>query len=788
MKTRPADVPPGGAADSLASSDRRKKKPKGRTKEETENLDKNTLYGIVSSAKDSARLTLKLTRMKSPDGDEDGDLPSQAHVASDPEAEPLNPANQFSRNAQVVSNEPGADEPESCEQTPVCSNTKDSEDGEADAMADAERIERESAGDKERWSKEVQDKGIVSALHLTDTHLGLQKLVIYKTLSFTVPTDKPLKKRKQDSYPQECGTEESDWLNVQGGNADSSLTPKKMNAASNGGSRPALMVSIDLQKAGRLIGQPAGVTASSDHRHHVNSKAEGHADEAAAANRPEIIKQHTENAKRSGSSRPADAPKQSQERWRESKQGDGKTENNRGHSDDRCSDATRQKHDKHSDSHHREDTNHEHSHSGQPEAQKPTSKPEPHVKHGEDKSRDRNRDRDKDRDVDVNMEDARGRCKNRQSNKDRDRENTKGEDRDKVRNKKKDRETDRDRQKDRDEAKDRNKDRDKNKDRDESRDGNKVRDKNKDRDVDKEGDESRDRHKDRDRNKDAGVGANKNKERDKNKDRDGGPNKNKELSKDKNKDRGESKERNKEKERNKAKAKDEDSERDVGKSRTKDRERDAMRSEDRAQARPGDKNRDRERTREKDKDRRQHSSQENCSRPPPEQQGKPESAADKHARIRKTGDPKGHQASENPNVPSAQNRQERRSGDGCRAGSRQQPAEAKLGQFPPFLFGGSSGSLKNFVIPKLTRSSRDAQTSDKLKEPLVRLKRVSLIENLNRRAKPVVVLQRLSADEVRQIIRDGRDAQSSRCSFSKPDRGGVHAHFPGRLSAWAGHI
>lgn len=180
MKTRPADVPPGGASDTLASSDRRKKKPKGRTKEENENVDKNTLYGIVSSSKDSARLTLKLTRMKSPDEDEAGELPSQAHITSDLQTELSNPANQFSRNAHK---EPGADEPENCEQTPVSSNTKDPgevhsnvfEDGEMDAMVDAERIERESASDKERWSKEVQDKGIVSAcsyLQLADTHLG----------------------------------------------------------------------------------------------------------------------------------------------------------------------------------------------------------------------------------------------------------------------------------------------------------------------------------------------------------------------------------------------------------------------------------------------------------------------------------------------------------------------------------------------------------------------------------------------------------------------------------------
>lgn len=540
------------------------------------------------------------------------------------------------------------------------------------------------------------------------------------------------------------------------------------------------MVSIDLQKAGRLIGQPVGVTVSNDHRHHINSKAEGHTDEAAAGNRPEIIKQHTENTKKSGSNRQAEAPKQRQERWRESKQGDNKMENNRGHSDDRCLDTPWQKHDKHSDSHHREDMNHEPSHISQPEAQKSTSKLEPHMKHGEDKSRDRNKDKDRDREMDVNMEDARGRCKNKQSNKDRDRENARGEDsdREKVRNRKKDREMDRDRQKDKDETKDRNKDRDKNKDRDESRDGNKVRDKNKDRDVDREGEESRDRHKDKDRNKETGGGTNKNKERDKNKDRDAGTNRNKDLSKDRNKDTGEIRDRNKEKEK-KAKARDEDSERDMGKSRTKDRERDMMRSEDRGQVKSTDKNRDRERNREKDKERKQQSSQENCSRPPPEQHSKPESAAEKHDRIRKLGDPKGHGVTENPSLPNAQNKQERRSGDfgiSCKAINKQQPTETKLGQFPPFLFGGSSGSLKNFVIPKIPRNSRDPQPADKFKEPLVRLKRVSLIENLNRRAKPVVVLQRLSADEVKQIIKESRNTQSSRWSFNKSDRGMNHEY------------
>uniref|UniRef100_A0A6Q2WVQ6 Nipped-B protein n=1 Tax=Esox lucius TaxID=8010 RepID=A0A6Q2WVQ6_ESOLU len=90
-------------------------------------------------------------------------------------------------------------------------------------------IERETLIERERCSKEVQDK------------------------------DKPLKKRKQDSYPQEPGaggTAGATQPAVGGGNAGSKLAPQEASAASNGASRPALMVSIDLQQAGRADGQP----------------------------------------------------------------------------------------------------------------------------------------------------------------------------------------------------------------------------------------------------------------------------------------------------------------------------------------------------------------------------------------------------------------------------------------------------------------------------------------------------------------------------------------------------
>uniref|UniRef100_A0A671YEN7 Nipped-B protein n=1 Tax=Sparus aurata TaxID=8175 RepID=A0A671YEN7_SPAAU len=237
MQSHPPDVPPGAAPDHLITSADRKKKQKERCREENEEMEKNALYGIVSSpSKDSARLTLKLSR------------------------------------------------------APARPNTKDSgvisgvvfDDAEIDTIAEIERIERESASERERWSKEVQDK------------------------------DKPLKKRKQDSYPQESGADSSDGPILQGGNTDSRLTPKKTNAASNGASRPALMVSIDLQQAGRMIGQPVVVLEAQ-----------------------KLCEEHLQ---------------QKQERRREKHRHDGKSESVKGHSDDKQPDTPRQKHDKNSDS------------------------------------------------------------------------------------------------------------------------------------------------------------------------------------------------------------------------------------------------------------------------------------------------------------------------------------------------------------------------------------------------------------------------------------------------------
>uniref|UniRef100_A0A3Q3QRL1 Nipped-B protein n=1 Tax=Monopterus albus TaxID=43700 RepID=A0A3Q3QRL1_MONAL len=207
MQSPPPDVPLGSSPDLLFTSADRKKKQKERTKEGDEEMDRNALFDIISCpSKDTARLTLKLSR---PNTMETG----------------------------VVSGV-------------VC------DDAEVDALTEFERTERESANEKERWSKEVQDK------------------------------DKPLKKRKQDSYPQESGAEASDGSTFQGDNTGSKLTPKNMLSASNGSSRPTLMVSIDLQQAGRMIGQPVVVLEAqqfqreSKHRHDVKTgSGKGHLDD-----------------------------------------------------------------------------------------------------------------------------------------------------------------------------------------------------------------------------------------------------------------------------------------------------------------------------------------------------------------------------------------------------------------------------------------------------------------------------------------------------------------------------
>lgn len=164
MQSPPLDA---GAPDLLLTSADCKRKQKERSKEGNEEADKNALYGIVSSpSKDSARLTLKLSRVRSSDMDQPGELSPRPHIHSDHDF--MN-NNQLSRTTQDLSQRLFAEEQGNCPQVHARPTTKGSgvisgavfDDGEIDTLAEIERIERESASERERWSKEVQDKGIV---------------------------------------------------------------------------------------------------------------------------------------------------------------------------------------------------------------------------------------------------------------------------------------------------------------------------------------------------------------------------------------------------------------------------------------------------------------------------------------------------------------------------------------------------------------------------------------------------------------------------------------------------
>ncbi|XP_062870661.1 nipped-B-like protein B isoform X2 [Trichomycterus rosablanca] len=289
----PYTSPRDAASDLLLDSPERKKKQKKLIKEEG---DKGAMYDIVSSpSKDSTKLTLKLSRVKSAETEQPGELmPAGMEQNSDGENDlPCNSFREQSAYQQVTvlqnAGAVAAKQPGAVSGTPF-------DEAELDALAEIERIERESAIERERCSKEVQDK------------------------------DKPLKKRKQDSYPQEpgaAGTAGGPGVGG-GGSAGNKPTPQEASAASNGANRPALMVSIDLQQAGRTESQldscpmPAqeAQRCSEDSTDsgvlRLKSKTDGEI-QSAPDGRPEVIKQQ----KTLSDARP-ETPKHKQDSRRES--------------------------------------------------------------------------------------------------------------------------------------------------------------------------------------------------------------------------------------------------------------------------------------------------------------------------------------------------------------------------------------------------------------------------------------------------------------------------------------
>lgn len=193
------------------------------------------------------------------------------------------------------------------------------------------------------------------------------------------------------------------------------------------------MVSIDLQQAGRLIGQPVVVLETpqlcEDRIQNLKSKTD-----EVGENRPRIIKQHPEHTRLSDASEHHQAPKQKQESRQESKhRRDGNPKIGKGHSDDRRPDTPRQKNDKHSDSNRKVEKNHSsyHSHASQPGTPKTLSKVERNSRHGEDKARDRERDKNRSKEKDRKMDKDRGRDRNKEKQRDKDEERDRGGDREK---------------------------------------------------------------------------------------------------------------------------------------------------------------------------------------------------------------------------------------------------------------------------------------------------------------------------------------------------------------------
>ncbi|XP_069631275.1 nipped-B-like protein isoform X3 [Haliaeetus albicilla] len=143
-------------------------------------------------------------------------------------------------------------------------------------------------------------------------------------------------------------------------------------------------------------------------------------------------------------------------------------------------------------------------------------------------------------------------------------------------------------------------------------------------------------------------------------------------------------------------------------------------------------------------------------------------------RIKQEG--KGDSSKSRPDKPgfkSPNSKDERRTdGNKSKVDSNKAHADNKA-EFPSYLLGASSGALKHFVIPKIKRD-KDGNVTQELRktefkgEQKDKVEKIGLVEDLNKGAKPVVVLQKLSLDDVQKFIKDRGD--KSRGSCFKPNK------------------
>ncbi|XP_009074885.1 PREDICTED: nipped-B-like protein, partial [Acanthisitta chloris] len=143
-------------------------------------------------------------------------------------------------------------------------------------------------------------------------------------------------------------------------------------------------------------------------------------------------------------------------------------------------------------------------------------------------------------------------------------------------------------------------------------------------------------------------------------------------------------------------------------------------------------------------------------------------------RIKQEG--KGDSSKSRPDKPgfkSPNSKDERRTdGNKSKVDSNKAHADNKA-EFPSYLLGARSGALKHFVIPKIKRDKDGNVTQESRKtefrgEQKDKVEKMGLVEDLNKGAKPVVVLQKLSLDDVQKFIKDRDD--KSRSSCFKPNK------------------
>lgn len=135
-----------------------------------------------------------------------------------------------------------------------------------------------------------------------------------------------------------------------------------------------------------------------------------------------------------------------------------------------------------------------------------------------------------------------------------------------------------------------------------------------------------------------------------------------------------------------------------------------------------------------------------------------------------------------PGFRSPNSKDERRTdGNKSKLDSNKAHTDSKA-EFPSFLLGARSGALKHFIIPKIKRDKdgnvmHDARKSEIKGEPKDKVEKIGLVEDLNKGAKPVVVLQKLSLDDVQKFIKDREDKSRSSCfksnknKSSRPNKG-----------------